>query len=310
MDTEDNLKINKIKDMILNYFSETIGTTSSTYQLISKRMDNIIIEVLDNEAFKSYYEERMGKTTLTPSGFYDHSKGKVILKNSNFDIVRILETTIHEIIHALSDNGNNKLGLLQYDDRIGRSFNEMATCYITSKILGKGKGGAYSLDYHEVFKLFLKTMEMDESELFSVFFGEKNWITKDMCYRFDKNNPEALKQLLSIYDRRTTKGFDANLVLQMMSQSAKSNNILDTDSYKDFLNNYCDFFDINVTMTESAKTTTTEQPHEAKLETNLGNSLEHAYLSRHIRTGQLQEAKANIRDDTRRPPQIEKGEQK
>lgn len=236
--------ISQIKDIILNYFSETIGEDSKTYQTISERMQNLQIQVLKNEDFITYYEERMGKGGMIPSGFYDARYQKVILKNVNLQIFRILETVIHEIIHALSHNGTNKLGLIQYDKGLGRGFNEMATCYITSKILGKGYGGSYSQDFRNVFKMFLTTMRMDDRELFNIFFQSEDWIIQDMAERFNKYDTTALNHLISLYDNRTTNKFDKNLVLEIIGKSAITNNVQNNDEYRDALCKYCNYFEI------------------------------------------------------------------
>lgn len=238
--------INQIKKLILNFFSEAVGTDSRTYKIINERMQNLEVQVMDKEEFETYYKGRMGNNAMIPSGFYDHQNRKAVFKSANYGIFRILETAVHEIIHALSDNGTNKLGLIQYDKGLGKGFNEMTTCYITSKILGKGYGGAYSQDYREVFKMFLTTMKMQDNELFEKFFQPENWITKDEIDRFNQYDSSALINLIELYDKRQTRDFDANKVIEIIEQSAIINQIQGGEAYNENLLGFCDYFEITL----------------------------------------------------------------
>ena len=238
MDNKSEIQIENIKKKIIEYFSATLGEDSNTFQIIKDRMNNLKIEMIESGQFKSLYEETYGKGTLIPSGVYARNSGIVVLHYTNFDMPRAMETAIHEIVHALSDNRENKIGLYEYKEGLGRTFNEMATCYITSKIMGKGYGGSYSRDHREVFKAFIQTTKMDDNELYKNFFENDNWITTELCERFDKNNPDSLKELISLYDKRSTKDFDKTKVLEIIEQSVKTNDMVNTDEYREFVKNY------------------------------------------------------------------------
>ena len=244
MDKITEQKLESIKNNICAYFSKCFGEDSSTFNMIKERMDNIQILIMDNADFKKQYEEVYGKSAFIPAGAYSKSSGAVILHQANLDLPRVMETVIHEIIHALSDNRKDKLGLYQYGQNSGKSFNEMATCYITAKIMGRGYGGSYSKDYRDVFKMFLETTDISDNELYELFFGSENWITENICNRFNKNNPDSLKELVDLYDRRPTEDFDKIKVLGIIKQSVETNNLMLSNSYKEFIENYCEYFDI------------------------------------------------------------------
>lgn len=247
--------VNQIKDRILSYFSQAIGEESKTYKIISERMQKLQIEVLDNENFVAYYKERMGKRGRAPAGFYDPLNKKVVLKNANLELFQTLETVIHETVHALSDNGIDKVGLTQYNEGLGRGFNEMATCYITSKILGEGYGGGYSQDHREIFKMFLRTTKIKDNELFDIFFQSENWLTQDIKDRFNRHDSESLSKLIRFYDVRSTEEFEKSEVRDIINQSAMINHIQEDEKYRKSLYNYCDYFEIPMPIMQENLTT-------------------------------------------------------
>ena len=251
MDEITQSKLESIKIKICEHFLKAFGEESSTYEIIKERMANIQIVMMENEEFRKQYEEVYGKGAFVPAGVYSRTSGIVILHQTNLDSPRVMETVIHEIIHALSDNRKDKLGLYQYDHGLGRAFNEMATCYITSKVMGKGYGGSYSKDYREVFKIFLETSGMSDNELYQHFFGSEMWLTENMCNRFNRNNSESLRELVTLYDRRTTAEFDKIRVLEIIKESVKSNDLEESNSYNDFVASYCDYFDISIKNTDN-----------------------------------------------------------
>lgn len=267
--------VKEIKGRILNYFSQEIGEESKTYKVISERMQKLQIEVLENKDFVEYYKERMGKGGRPPAGFYDPINKKVVLKNANLELFQTLETVIHETVHALSDNGVDKIGLAQYDKGLGRGFNEMATCYITSKILGQGRGGGYSQDHREVFKMFLRTTKIEDNELFDMFFKSENWITQDITDRFNKYDTKSLSKLIRFYDVRRTEKFDKNEVRDIISQSAIVNHIQNDEKYRKSLYNYCDYFEIPMPiMQENLTTKLGKETLREQGNTQLKNKLE------------------------------------
>ncbi len=228
-----NEQINRID----SYLKKELGD-SKLYELIRARIESLNIKVLDGASFAKLYKD-LTQSNDFPSGFYRRSDETVY-------IYRLKDNTtiIHEIIHALSDNKEDKLGLNQYSNGIGRMFNEMATCYITSKIIGSGNGGFYSKDYHSAFKMFLSTMKMEDNELLQLFFQSENWITDELKTRFNKNNPEALEELITMYDKRTTHEFDKNRIIELLEESSHVNGTENDERYVENMIQYCDSFDI------------------------------------------------------------------
>ena len=233
----------EIKQMIFDYFRKQFGDNSEIYQLISERMNKFQIEVLESDE----YNKRTSNYKFRPAGLYDSKNKKVILPNDTLEYFNGITTAVHEIVHALSDNGDNKMGFMQRgENTIGRTFSEMATCYTTVKILGKGSGGGYSEDHDEIFKMFLKTMKMDDEELYKIFFGPDNWLTEEIKTRFNKNELNALNDLVSLYDKRTTKEFDFEKALEIMLRSAETNQIENDEEFLSSVKAYCDYADIPI----------------------------------------------------------------
>lgn len=238
------MEIEEFKNLILNYIGIQCGTDSEIYQEIVVRMQKLNVQKLSEEDYEHYYRQKVPNGWL-PDGFYDPKERKVILEDiSNLSYVTI-ETTVHECVHVVSHATIEKLGFKQYDMKLGNGFNEMATCYITSKILNKGNGGGYSRDYRDVFKFFLETTKMSDKELIILFFGKDRWLTSELSNRFDSAHPEALTELVQFYDIRVSKGFDEKRVLQIMQDSAKTNGILQDKNCKAIFDSYSDYWDLD-----------------------------------------------------------------
>ena len=141
-----------IIDSIRQFFKNELGDDSCLFKLIDERINSLKIVQQDDETYVKRLREEKGASVDVPEGYYDPLSKEVFVrktdfrKNGQIDFEAI-ETVVHEIVHALSDNGDDKLGLQQYGDStkntktIGKLFNEYATCYITSKLLGTGKRG-------------------------------------------------------------------------------------------------------------------------------------------------------------------------
>ena len=139
-----------IREIIRQFFKSELGEDSHLFKLIDERMNSLKIVQQDNDSYVKRFREEKSASADVPTGYYDSYTMEVFIKKTDFmkngqiDF-NAIETVVHEIVHALSDNGDDKLGLQQYGDStkntktIGKLFNEYATCYITSKILGRGK---------------------------------------------------------------------------------------------------------------------------------------------------------------------------
>lgn len=237
----------KVKLTIAEYINKELNQDSDLYKLINERMESLQIEVMDSDSFSKYYRLRKGENACIPAGFYNAVDGIVRLRMSNMEMPGAFETAIHETVHALSDNRESKMGLVQYDEEvIGKMFNEMATCYITSKIVGDANGGGHSKDFREVFKMFLRTMKMNDGELIQNFFQSENWLSVDNKRRFDEKNVNALEELVRLYDKRGSKEFNKERVLELIEHSAITNHVENDEQYVESLVRFCNYFKMHI----------------------------------------------------------------
>ena len=237
----------KVKLTIAEYINKELNQDSDLYKLINERMESLQIEVMDSDSFSKYYRLRKGENACIPAGFYNAVDGIVRLRMSNMEMPGAFETAIHETVHALSDNRESKMGLVQYDEEvIGKMFNEMATCYITSKIVGDANGGGHSKDFREVFKMFLRTMKMNDGELIQNFFQSENWLSVDNKRRFDEKNVNALEELVRLYDKRGSKEFNKERVLELIEHSAITNHVENDEQYVESLVGFCNYFEMHI----------------------------------------------------------------
>lgn len=251
--------INKFSDR----FNERFEDRDDILNVTNDRLKNVSFKILDAESYKERYERTKGKGAAIPSGYYSPGEQCIYLSAGQFinaldDRNRYQYTFYHELLHALSDNGRNKLGLKMYQETadekgddmpfIGQGMNEAKTSDLVDEIMGtKGRGGSYSKDYSHALKLLEIAGNISSREMTDIFFLNEEFYDKEIEEKFcpQKLEENYFKKLLYCYDIRTTKEFDPNFVVKTFIKVFEAKDGTEEEK-KDFYENlvgYCDYWE-------------------------------------------------------------------
>lgn len=224
-----------IKERIKEYVDDV-----NVLNLINERINNLSYEFLSSQDFANKYS---GKNSELASGFY--YQGIIYLKKDFDEIIpKEFHTLVHEILHAISDSSNGKLGLLertQDGSWLGFSMNEAATEYLTALILEESFNG-YVKDIKNTLLLVMQIMNMDNAGLISTYLNSDSWLAKSEKY--NSEDLEALIKFNKLFDQRTifyqNQEFDPNLImsnlLEALNLKIKKGESFDYSIVRDLLN--------------------------------------------------------------------------
>lgn len=229
----------QIKKYINAYISQR--KTSITNEMIEKLNNFNNFFFLSNDELDKKY----GTGEVHFYGFYSPRDDSVNLNKGLIDELNYFVVSVHEVLHALSCNREDKMGfMIKKEDNtmFGKKFNEVATVYLSEKITGQEDNytSYKGVDNFVLncFLMFLKTTKMSEDEFFQLYFQKENWLTEEVCLRFNSLNPEALINLIELFEepKENENGSERRKKrVLLLSESAQINDIDDKDSL-DLLN--------------------------------------------------------------------------